>query len=130
LRLRQIRSGEWRIVAVCTPRGDCPLLEFLATQQGHLARDSRRMLRLLERVAQQGPPRNTDVSHQIGDSLWEFIQGQLRVLWFYDEGRIVVCSHGFVKKGRKAPRGEIARARESQDQYRWARRKGEITIQE
>jgi phage-related protein len=88
------------------------------------------MLRLLERVAEIGPPRNTDISHQLGDGLWEFIQGRLRVLWFYDEGRIVVCSHGFVKKSQKTPRPELERAKQNRERYQWARRKGELDIKD
>ena len=68
------------------------------------------MLVLLESVAAAGPPRNTDVSHQLRGEVYEFIQGRLRVLWFYDVGRVVVCSHGLVKQSRKTPPAEIERA--------------------
>jgi len=91
MRLLPIRTGEWQILAVCTPRGDCPLLEFLVGQDGGLARDARRMLRLLDRAARQGPPQNKAISHQLDREIWEFIQGQIRVLWFYDEGKMIVC---------------------------------------
>lgn len=113
----EIRRDRWTVLALCSRRGDCPLLRFLAELEGDLERDGRRMLALLDRVSQHGPPRNVDVSHQVGDGIWEFIQGRLRVLWFYDSGRLVVCSHGFVKKSRKTPALELERARRCQQEY-------------
>lgn len=121
MRLEVVRSGLWQVLAVCTERGSCPLLEFLSGLEGCLAGDGRRMLALLARVAEQGPPRNTEVSHQVGDAIWELIQGRLRVLWFYDVGRVVVCSHGFVKRTRKTPARELDLARASRARYLQAR---------
>lgn len=113
----EIRRGRWKVHALCSSRGDCPLLEFLADLEGSLARDGRRMLALLDRVAHHGPPHNTDISHQVGEGLWEFIQGRIRVIWFYDRGRMVIATHGFVKKSRKTPALELERARRRQQEY-------------
>jgi phage-related protein len=70
------------------------------------------MRELLDRVAESGPPRNTEISYDLDKrkGIWEFIQGDLRVLWFYDEGRLIICSHGIVKKRRRTPRNDINRA--------------------
>ncbi len=129
MKLRIVRTGDWQVLAVCIERGDCPLLDFLAGLEGKLARDGRRMLKLLDRVATQGPPRNTELSHQLAFGIWEFIQGRLRVLWFYDEGKLVICSHGFVKKRQKTPAGEIERAQENQRRYSEAKARNDIEIQ-
>lgn len=113
----EVRRGPWKVLALSSERGDCPLLRFLAKLEGNLARDGRRMLALLDRVAQHGPPRNVDISHQVGEGLWEFIQGRIRVIWFYDRGKLVVLSHGFVKKTRKTPASELERARRNRQEY-------------
>ena len=84
---------------------------------------------LLERTAKEGPSRRTEISHQIEDDIYEFIQGRLRILWFYDEGRIVVCSHGFVKKTKKTPRRELQRAKETHRRYFEDKKKGKIMIE-
>ena len=130
MKLLRVRGAEWKILAVCTERGDCPLLDFLATLEGRLARDGRRMLRLLERVAVAGPPRNTEVSHQVEAGVWEFVQGRIRVMWFYDEGKLIVCSHGFVKRSRRAPVWEIRRAREARWRYTRDKMAGLIEVAE
>lgn len=128
MRLEQVGAGRWTVLAVCSERGDCPLLEFLAGLGGDLARDGRRMLALLDRVAAGGPPRNVEISRQLAPGIWELIQGRLRVLWFYDEGRLVIATHGFVKKTRKAPAAEIERAKVGRDAYFRDRRRGNIRI--
>jgi len=86
------------------------------------------MLALLGRVAIEGPPRNIEISHQIKGKLFEFIQGRLRVLWFFDEGRLIICTGGFVKKGRKTPRREIDHAIRLMDDYFEDKKKAQIQI--
>lgn len=57
-----------------------------------------------------GPPRNVELSHQVGPGLWQLAHGRLRILWFYGDDRAIVLTHGFVKRSRKTPAAEIARA--------------------
>jgi phage-related protein len=121
MKLKRVQRAQWDVLAICGPRGDCPLLELLTGLEAQLATDGRAMLRLLSFVAEQGPPRNVDVSHKIAGEIWELIAGRLRVLWFYDEGRLIVCSHGFVKRTKKTPAGEIDRARASYEAYQAAK---------
>lgn len=128
MRLEIVRSGCWQVLAVCSERGHCPLLDFLGGLEGSLARDARRMLALLVRVAEHGPLRNTEISHQIEAAVWELRQGRLRVLWFYDVGRIVVCSHGFVKRTSKVPAREVDLARANRARYLRARERRQIEI--
>src|SRR4030065_1760728 len=96
--VRTVCSGLYQVLAACTDRGGCELLSLLNDLEGPIGKDAARMANLLERTAKEGPSRRTEVSHQIEDEIYEFIQGRLRVLWFYDEGNLVDCSHGVVKK--------------------------------
>lgn len=140
MRLRTVRRGLWTVFAVCSERGDCPLLEFLCEgsvmtpagllPKGPLAKQKVRLLARLAEMSLSGPPRNTEVCHQIEGDLWQIEQGQIRVLWFYDEGRIVVLSHGFVKRTQKTPDSEKRAAREALWRYREAKVKGRLRIQE
>ena len=130
MRLRRVQRARWDVLAVCGPRGDCPLLELLAGLEARLAAEGRAMQRLLAFVAEQGPPRNVETSHKIAGEIWELIAGRLRVLWFYDEGRLVVCSHGFVKRTRKTPAGEIERAHAACTAYRAAKKEGTLKVEE
>ena len=126
MNLLPVSKGFYAVYAVAKSREHCELLEFLEGLGQTLQKDSDRMLALLGRVAVEGPPRNTEICHQIKGKLFEFIQGRLRVLWFYDEERLIICTDGFVKKGRKTPRREIDHAIRLMDDYFEDKKKAQI----
>jgi phage-related protein len=130
MRLRRVARSHWDVLAICGPRSDCPLLEFLSGLEARLAADGRAMLRLLRFAAEHGPPRNVELSHKIAGEIWELIAGRVRVLWFYDEGRLVICSHGFVKRTRKTPQRDIDRALAAYQAYRAARRSRIVVLED
>ena len=68
------------------------------------------------------------MNYQIKGKLFEFIQGRLRVLWFCDEGRLIICTGGFVKKGQKTPPSEIDHAIRLMDDYFEGKKKAQIQI--
>lgn len=106
----------------------CQLLDFIDSLESNLQKDRDRMLALLERAAEKGPPRNTDISHLIKDEIFEFIQGRLRVLWFYDEGKLILCTQGFIKKTQKTPTAEIDLAISFKERYFKVKKKGPLKI--
>ncbi len=57
------------------------------------------------------------VCHAVSDDIWQITSDQIRILWFYDEGCLIICTHFFVKKTQKTPPGEIARAKRIRDAY-------------
>ncbi|HEX4964462.1 MAG TPA: type II toxin-antitoxin system RelE/ParE family toxin [Thermoanaerobaculia bacterium] len=119
MKVRVVSRGLWTLYAVCTDRGDCPLLEFLAdTTSSHLAKTKRQMLRRLEMIAQTGVVRVTEISHQIAEDIWQIEKGDIRILYFYDKGRVILLSHGFVKETQKTRPAEIQRAQEALRRYR------------
>jgi phage-related protein len=128
MHLLLVSKGFYTVYAVAKSRERCELLEFLEGLGQTLQKDSDRMLALLSRAATEGPPRNTEISHQIKGKLFEFIQGRVRVLWFYDEGRLIICTGGFVKRGRKTPRGEIDHAIQLMNDYFGDKKKAQIQI--
>jgi phage-related protein len=144
MKLRGVRLATWEIYAACSARGDSRLLDFLATtdpeddnEQGDdqrrkrkktdpIQKDKRRMLTLLNWVAESGPPRNAEISHRIGDDIWQFSQGRVRVPWFYGGRREIILSHGFIKKTQRTPAAEIERAAETLRSYRKSLKDGVI----
>ena len=128
MNLLVISKGFYTVYAVAKSRDHCELLEFLNGLGQNLQKDCDRMLALLDRVAMEGQPRNTEISHQIKGKLFEFIQGRLRVLWFYDEGRLIICTSGFVKKGQKTPRDEIDHSIQLMNGYFEDKKRGQIQI--
>lgn len=127
--LRRVCRARWDVLAVCTERGDCALLDFLEGLEGHLAKEGTRAELLLERVAAQGPRLGNEISKPLGGEIFELRFGSIRMLWFYDAGQVVVVTHGFVKKGQKTPPVEIRRAEQARKEYFEALRGGRLRIE-
>ena len=87
MKLRRVRRGQWDVLAMCGPRGECPLLDFLAGLEANLEADGRALLRALWFAADHGPPRNVEVSHKIAGEIWEFIAGRLLETYTKDPAR-------------------------------------------
>src|SRR5690606_32668786 len=45
------------------------------------------------------------------EQIYEYIKGKLRVFWFEDGDRVVVCTHGILKKTQKTPKRDIEKAK-------------------
>lgn len=117
--LREVRSGRaCKILAMGTDN-DCPLFDFL----GKLKRDDQnefaRLYALLDRTAEHGTVRNEQKFRFFKrEKVFEFkTPGGVRLMGFWDEGRVIICSHGFVKKSQKTPDGELTRAVAAREEY-------------
>ncbi|MEM7483195.1 MAG: type II toxin-antitoxin system RelE/ParE family toxin [Acidobacteriota bacterium] len=82
------------------------------------------MLALLEKGVPDNGPNFSNITRcrPLEDGIFEFKDGSVRVLWFYDEGdpkirRHIICTHLFRKQGRKTPRREIKKAKKRRSLY-------------
>ena len=61
------------------------------------------------------------LSKYLGDEIFELrtIVGNdiVRILYFFDEGKIIIATNGFVKKQQKAPQSEIDLAKKRRKDY-------------
>jgi hypothetical protein len=72
--------------------------------------------KILERVAEHedGPLRYKNkpkTCHQIEGEIWQLRFGDLRILWFWGDGEMIVCSHFFIKDTDATPPTQIKSAR-------------------
>lgn len=135
--LRQLARRAWTLYAVAKDRGDCQLLKFLGEftdpppppdKADRLGINKVEMIRLLSRMAEAGPPRNTEISHQIDTDIFQLTKGGVRVLYFYGQlRRTLIFSHGFPKTTPKTPPAEKARVSQALAEYRSAHARGGIT---
>jgi phage-related protein len=129
LNLRLLLEERYRVLAVCSGRGDCHLLEFLDELEKNFQDQADRIFFRLEETARQGPSINPEICRKIGQEIWEFREGRIRILWFYGENReIIICSHGFLKKTQKTPQNEKNRAVAARKQYFRSLAQGENKI--
>ena len=61
------------------------------------------------------------LSKELEDGIFELrtIEGDniVRILYFFDKGRIIIATNGFVKKKQKTPRSEIDLAKDRRTDY-------------
>jgi len=79
---------------------------------------------LLKRTADFGLPKNTEKFKSLkGSGIYEFKSYQVRILCFFDREKVIILTHGFIKKRDKAPRREITKAEKFMRKYRaWRER--------
>jgi hypothetical protein len=121
--LLRVAKGLWEVQAVCDAEGACPALDFLlGLQRGPYRAASDWMLQLVKQTMTTCDPRTIPMPlcRSLGDGLFEFRKQpkgkKVRLLWFVDVGRIVVCTSVFLKDDKTGP-VEIERARALRRRY-------------
>jgi phage-related protein len=123
MRLLRIARHAWDIQAVCDARGDCQVLDFLDSLGGDYVAARDAMLSLLqEYLPVHGPQRLREPhSKPLGNELFEFRKEpkgkRLRIIWFDDTGKVVVCASAFAKDKKKTPPEEKERAKKLRAAY-------------
>lgn len=105
-------NREYNTIFYETADGKIPAKEYLLS----LDYDMRaKMIRTLEMLQRNGPALREPYSKELEDGIFElrakFGSNISRLLFFYDEGKLVLLTNGFVKKDRKTPRQEIELAK-------------------
>lgn len=104
----KVKHGNAFRIYVLEEKDSCGLLEFLETAPvGEVAR----FQRYLDRIKNHGLITNPDQSKQIANGLFYLrTWGGLRVFYFLDEGKIMICANGYMKKKDKIDPKELKRA--------------------
>lgn len=96
----------------------CQVLEFLEKLDEESNTDANRLRDLILRTADHGPTQNIHHYRLLEDKIWEMkAPNGSRIFWFYDANRIIICTHGMVKKKQKANRQDIEKAKLIRQQY-------------
>ncbi len=129
--LREIQRGRGAAIFAMGTEGDCQLLDFLESLDGSNPAEAARAWAVIDRTAEHGPPRNKEKCRFFTDlKVFELkTRGGVRIMSFWDEGKLIVCSHAFLKKSRKTPKAEKDRAREARKEYLDAKAQGRIGFQ-
>lgn len=130
MKLKLIAAEIWTIYAPCEADGTT----FL--EKGELDADE------VEKFAAHAEkivchPRGPQVipedrNHLVDDNerIYSLRIGPSRVLWFYDENRVVMWAHTFKKKTQKMPRRELEAARRVKNDYFAAKTAKKLVILE
>lgn len=113
MNLKPVEIDNYKIYAVEDSPGKCHLLDFLANIPSNQKSSRNQLLIIFKQAAQNGPQKlSQERCHEADgqNKIFEFIANNLRVLWFYDDGKLVICTHVFVKKSPSTPQAEKKRA--------------------
>ena len=129
--LRLIIRDAWTILAVCANEERCDVLEFADQLRRDRPEESARLMRAFTRIAACGPPRNVQRSRPVGHEIFELkTSGGVRVLYFFDEGRVIICSDAILKPRQRGLEIAVERAARCRWRYLNDKRRGSLHILE
>ena len=115
----------FKIVFYMKPNGDEPAITHLDMLP---PRTRAKVLRNMSLLQEKGNLLRYPETDDLGDGIFELrtsLGGDMeRALFFCAKHRVIVITHGFIKKTRKTPRQEIERAKQYRADY-YAQRKAE-----
>jgi len=112
-----IKRGKVFEIRAMTNENRCPVREFIDNLE---KKDQQKVMALLVRLADHGMLGNEQKFRKLegkGAGLWEFKSFQARILCFFDRERLVILTHGFVKKSNATPAVEIEKAVRLRKEY-------------
>lgn len=131
MRLRVLASKKFEVLEIADSNDSA--IGFLSDSEAQWSGVVRGMKALFGRYAELGRQGMTaDWFHEVSRSegIWQFSKGRLRIFCFVDGGRLLILTHGALKKTQKASVEEVNRAIAARDRYLVAKQRGLITRDE
>ena len=105
------QSGPHASIYLLAKGNNRPAEEFLMKVADNQPEEFAKLTSLLDYSCAHGLPKNKQKINTLGNGLFEFKTiGGLRLIWFWDANRVILCTHGFVKKRQDTPRSEVENA--------------------
>lgn len=120
MELKVLFPGKWRITSPMERDGRSQVEVFIDDVGGNFSANVSGLVAMMEAHSEQGPDQfNTSQCHYVDqqEQIYEYIKGRLRLFWFEDDDRVVICTHGIVKKDQKTPKRDIDRAKRVKSAY-------------
>ena len=133
MNLKVLLEGKWLIVTPMKRNGSSELEDFLDGLSGNFDANVAGVLAMMEQHCNYGSEQfNTSQCHYVDqrEQIYEYIKGRIRVFWFEDDEKVVICTHGILKKSQKTPRQEIQRALKIKANYMQAKKDGSLSLKE
>ena len=133
-------SGEhWTVYGLCDEQRCCRIVQEFSKLGDIDSQQAMKMMRLLRGQAVNGNLGPQDLSCyasvHLDDDIYEFKRGPktgggIRVLFFYpkDRPKSVICTHSFIKRSQKTPRGKIDTAKACRSTYYTATEAGRVIV--
>lgn len=112
--LKLLLNGEKFKIYGLVLNGTCEADEFIKSLSDY---EKSKIAPLLAHTANSGLLHNEQKFKNIGDDIFEFKGFQSRLLCFFDKGKMIILSHGCIKKRDKLDPAEIKKARKRKEEY-------------
>lgn len=117
MNLTEIRDGKYHILAIGTESG-CQVADFIVKLEHDDLAESRKLQARLDHVAENGPPKNEQQCRALPEyNGFELKTKKVRILCFWDEGRMIICSMAFIKDGQKTYRPYLEKLKRDRKEY-------------
>jgi len=113
-RLKILLNGDKFKICGLIVNGTCEAEEFLKELSD---KEKKKLIPLLQYTANSGPATNEQKFKSIGDGIFEFKGFQSRLFCFFDQGKIIILTHGCIKKRDRLDPADIKKARSRKDDY-------------
>lgn len=118
IKVHTYHRERFRIYACCDKEGTSEIDKLVEACDNSQSKSIEKLAATIERAALHGPKSiSSPRCHQIEGNIYQIRVDHIRILWFYDEGNIIICTHGFIKKQNKTPRREIEKANRIMARY-------------
>lgn len=129
MKLRLVQRDIWTVLAICDDRGGCLVQEFIDRLETTSRSDYDQVMAQLRWAAANGPPRNYKKSRPLADRIFELkTRGGIRIPYFYDQDRLVICTEALRKPKKTEMRAVITRALAAREGYFEAKRRGAVDV--
>ncbi|MBT7067404.1 MAG: hypothetical protein HN919_13960 [Verrucomicrobia bacterium] len=129
--MREVRRGRSAAIFAMGTEKECQVLEFLKDLAESNGAEAARTWALIDRTVEHGTPKNKEKCRFFSElRVFELkTRGGVRIMAFWDTGKLIVCSHAFLKKSTKTPKREMERAREAREQYFNSKQRGRLIFE-
>ena len=129
MRLVRIKHEIWDVQAILDESDNSSAWSELEAADPSDSGAERMRATLETEVPLNGPPRmNKTKCRDLGGGIYEFKESGVRVLWFYDAGKTIVCSHVSPKVPKKKFQQEIKTAKRLRDAYTVSKLAGKLKV--
>ncbi len=110
---------------------NCPAEDFLTNAEKLQYDEFAKLTKILDHSCDHGLLKNKQKVNTLGNGVFEFkTVGGLRLIWFWDANRIILCTHGFLKKRQTTPPAELVTAAKWKKAYETAKKTNQLKFTE
>jgi phage-related protein len=131
MRLTTIFAAEWQVVARIDTLGRCRVREAMDALERTDKDAHDQLIAVLDRVSRHGPRRDPRQSRHLGGAIYELKTAKgWRLFYFFDHGRILVCTELCRKPKARELRELIRGAQRERREYLAARAADAILMED